>query len=174
MNIRSSFWYNYSVLWVALIFYTAIDIIIWPSYQASGVSLKLYDWLWFSMGYGFMIVSAITMLSIAIPLSIWLFNRLMVESLFYYLLQNRLPPRSLPWLALGTSTNLYVVSAAFIALSVALVYMELRWKKKLRFHTHTRDQALRYLRKFAADNGITEEYIMGAFDRARHPEEEGE
>jgi hypothetical protein len=172
MNLHHSFWYNYSVLWVALIFYTAVDIIIWPSYQVSGVSLKLYDWLWFSMGYGFMIVSAVTMFSIAIPLSIWLFNRLMVESLFYYLLQNRLPPRSLPWLALGTSTNLYVVSAAFIALSVALVYMELGWKKRLSPRRQTRDRALRYLRKFAEENGITEEYVIKAFDRATHPEEE--
>ena len=172
MNLHHSFWYNYSVLWVALIFYTAVDIIIWPSYQVSGVSLKLYDWLWFSMGYGFMIVSAVTMFSIAIPLSIWLFNRLMVESLFYFLLQDKLPPYHLPWLALQNSHNLYVVSAAFLALSAALVYVELRWKKRLRSRKYTHDQAARYLRKFAEENGITEEYVIKAFDRATHPEEE--
>ncbi len=129
MSIRSSFWYNYSVLWVILLIYTSVDIIVWPSYQASGVSLRLYDWLWFSMGYGFMVVSAITMFSVAIPLLVWLFNRLMVESLFYYLLQGKLPPHVLPWLSLNTSTNLYIVSIGFIALSVALIYVELRWKR---------------------------------------------
>ena len=131
MNIRSSFWYNYSVLWIILLIYTSVDIIVWPSYQASGVSLRLYDWLWFSMGYGFMIVSAITMFSVAIPLLVWLFNRLMVESLFYYILQDKLPPHALPWLALGTSTDLYIVSSLFIVLSVILIYVELRWKGRL-------------------------------------------
>ena len=132
MSIRSSFWYNYSVLWVILLIYTSVDIIVWPSYQASGVSLRLYDWLWFSMGYGFMIVSAITMFSVAIPLLVWLFNRLMVESLFYYILQHKLPPHNLPWLALGNSTNLYIVSAAFIVLSFVLIFVEWLWKLQLR------------------------------------------
>jgi hypothetical protein len=132
MNIRFSFWYNYSVLWAILLIYTSVDIIVWPSYQASGVSLRLYDWLWFSMGYGFMIVSAITMFSVAIPLLVWLFNRLMVESLFYYILQHKLPPHNLPWLALGNSTNLYIVSAAFIVLSFVLIFVEWLWKLQLR------------------------------------------
>ena len=171
MNFHRSFWYNYLVLWAILLIYTSVDIIVWPSYQASGVSLRLYDWLWFSMGYGFMIVSAITMFSVAIPLLVWLFNRLMVESLFYYILQHKLPPHNLPWLALGNSMNLYIVSAVFMALSVALIYIELRWKRKLRSRLQNQDHFLRYLRKFAEDNGITEEYIIKAFDRARHPEE---
>jgi hypothetical protein len=96
----------------------------------------------------------------------------MVESLFYYILQHKLPPHNLPWLALGNSTNLYIVSAVFMALSVALIYTELRWKRKLKSRLQNQDQFLRYLRKFAEDNGVTEEYIIKAFDRTRHPEEE--
>ena len=128
MNIRSSFWYNYSVLWAILLIYTSVDIIVWPSYQASGVSLRLYDWLWFSSMYAFMAISAITMFSIAIPILIWMFNRLMVESLFYYLLQGKLPPHILPWLSLGTSSNLYIISILFIILSAVMVHVELKWK----------------------------------------------
>ena len=129
MNVHQSFWYNYSVLWAILLIYSFIDVIIWPSYQSSGISISLYDKLWFSMDYGFMIVSAITMFSLAIPILIWLFNRLMVESLFYYLLQGKLPPHILPWLSLGTSSNLYIVSILFIILSFTMIRSELRWKK---------------------------------------------
>ena len=128
MNVHQSFWYNYSVLWAILLIYSFIDVIIWPSYQSSGISISLYDKLWFSSMYAFMAISAITMFSIAIPILIWLFNRLMVESLFYYFLQGKLPPHILPWLSLGTSSNLYIVSILFIILSVVMVYMELKWK----------------------------------------------
>ena len=132
MNLHRSFWYNYLVLWVILLIYTSIDVIIWPSYQSAGISISLYDKLWFSFNYGLMAVSAVTMLSVAIPVLIWLFNRLMVESLFYYLLQGKLPPHVLPWLSLNTSTNLYIVSSLFIVFSIVLVYVELRWKKHIR------------------------------------------
>ena len=132
MNIRSSFWFNYLVLWVILVVYTSIDVIIWPAYQSAGISVSLYDKLWFSFNYGLMAVSAVTMLSVATPVLIWLFNRLMVESLFYYLLQGKLPPHVLPWLSLNTSTNLYIVSSLFVAFSVLLVYVELRWKRHIR------------------------------------------
>ena len=128
MNIHQSFWYNYSVLWTILLIYSFIDIIIWPSYQSTGISIGLYDKLWFSSMYAFMAISAITMFSVAIPILIWLFNRLMVESLFYYLLQGKLPPHILPWLSLGTSSNLYIVSILFIILSAVMVYVELKWK----------------------------------------------
>ena len=128
MNVHQSFWYNYSVLWTILLIYSFIDVIIWPSYQSSGISISLYDKLWFSSMYAFMAISAVTMFSISIPILIWLFNRLMVESLFYYLLQGKLPPHILPWLSLGTSSNLYIVSILFIILSVVMVYMELKWK----------------------------------------------
>ena len=128
MNVHQSFWYNYSILWTILLIYSFIDVIIWPSYQSSGISISLYDKLWFSSMYAFMAISAVTMFSISIPILIWLFNRLMVESLFYYLLQGKLPPHILPWLSLGTSSNLYIVSILFIILSVVMVYMELKWK----------------------------------------------
>ena len=129
MNIRSSFCYNYSILWAILLIYSAIDIIIWPSYQSAGISISLYDKLWFSSMYAFMAISAITMFSVVIPILIWMFNRLMVESLFYYLLQGKLPPHVLPWLSLGTSSNLYIVSFLFIILSFTMIRSELRWKK---------------------------------------------
>ena len=132
MNLHRSFWYNYLVLWVILLIYTSIDVIIWPSYQSAGISISLYDKLWFSMGYGFMVVSAITMFSVAIPLLVWLFNRLMVESLFYYLFQGQLPPYHLPWLSIGTSTNLYIYSIVFIVLSVVFILVEVRMKEKIR------------------------------------------
>ena len=128
MNIRSSFWFNYLVLWVILVVYTSIDVIIWPAYQSAGISVSLYDKLWFSFNYGLMAVSAIAMLSVAVPVLIWLFNRLMVESLFYYLLQGKLPPHILPWLSLGTSSNLYIISILFIILSAVMVHVELKWK----------------------------------------------
>jgi hypothetical protein len=130
-SLHLSFWFNYLVLWVILVVYTSIDVIIWPAYQSAGIPINLYDKLWFSFNYGLMAVAAIAMLSVAIPVLIWLFNRLMVESLFYYILQHKLPPHNLPWLSLGTSTNLYLVSIAFILLSMALIYVELRWKRKL-------------------------------------------
>lgn len=130
-SLHLSFWFNYLVLWVILVVYTSIDVIIWPAYQSAGIPINLYDKLWFSFNYGLIAVSAITMLSVAIPVLIWLFNRLMVESLFYYILQDKLPPHNLPWLSLGTSTNLYLVSIAFILLSMALIYVELRWKMRL-------------------------------------------
>ena len=129
MNIRSSFWYNYSVLWIILLIYSFIDVVIWPSYQSSGISISLYDKLWFSSMYAFMAISSVTMFSISIPILIWMFNRLMVESLFYYLLQGKLPPHVLPWLSLGTSSNLYIVSFLFIILSFTMIRSELRWKK---------------------------------------------
>ena len=132
MNLHRSFWYNYLVLWVILIVYTSIDVVIWPAYQSAGISVSLYDKLWFSFNYGLMAVSAVMMLSVAIPVLIWLFNRLMVESLFYYLLQGKIPPHVLPWLSLDTSTNLYIVSSLFVAFSVLLIYVELRWKKHIR------------------------------------------
>ena len=129
MNVHQSFWYNYSVLWTILLIYSFIDVIIWPSYQSSGISISLYDKLWFSSMYAFMAISAVTMFSISIPILIWMFNRLMVESLFYYLLQGKLPPHVLPWLSLGTSSNLYIVSFLFIILSFTMIRSELRWKK---------------------------------------------
>ena len=129
MNPHQSFWYNYSVLWTILLIYSFIDVIIWPSYQSSGISISLYDKLWFSSMYAFMAISAVTMFSISIPILIWLFNRLMVESLFYYLLQGKLPSHVLPWLSLGTSSNLYIVSFLFIILSFTMIRSELRWKK---------------------------------------------
>ena len=132
MNLHRSFWFNYLVLWVILVVYTSIDVIIWPAYQSAGIPINLYDKLWFSFNYGLMAVSAIAMLSIAIPVLIWLFNRLMVESLFYYFLQEKIPPHVLPWLSLGTSTNLYIVSSLFVVFSVLLVYVELRWKRHIR------------------------------------------
>ena len=128
MNVHQSFWYNYSVLWIILLIYSFIDVIIWPSYQSSGISINLYDKLWFSSMYAFMAISSVTMFSIAIPILIWMFNRLMVESLFYYLLQGKLPPHILPWLSLGTSSNLYIVSFLFIILSAVMVHVELKWK----------------------------------------------
>ena len=131
-SLHLSFWFNYLVLWVILIIYTSIDVIIWPAYQSAGIPINLYDKLWFSFNYGLMVVSAVTMLSIAIPVLIWLFNRLMVESLFYYFLQGKIPPHVLPWLSLGTSTNLYIVSSLFVVFSVLLVYVELRWKRHIR------------------------------------------
>lgn len=131
-SLHLSFWFNYLVLWVILVVYTSIDVIIWPAYQSAGIPINLYDKLWFSFNYGLMAVSAIAMLSVAIPILIWLFNRLMVESLFYYLLQGKIPPHVLPWLSLGTSTNLYIVSSLFIVFSIVLVYVELRWKKHIR------------------------------------------
>ena len=132
MNLHRSFWYNYLVLWVILVVYTSIDVIIWPTYQSAGISISLYDKLWFSFNYGLMAVSAIAMLSVAVPILIWLFNRLMVESLFYYLLQGKLPPHVLSWLSLTTSTNLYIVSIAFIGLSFVLIFVEWLWKLQLR------------------------------------------
>ena len=131
-SLHLSFWFNYLVLWVILIIYTSIDVIIWPAYQSAGIPINLYDKLWFSFNYGLMAVSAIAMLSVAVPVLIWLFNRLMVESLFYYFLQGKIPPHVLPWLSLGTSTNLYIVSSLFVVFSVLLVYVELRWKRHIR------------------------------------------
>ena len=128
-NIRSSFLYDYTVLWVILLIYTSTDVFIWPAYQSANVSILLYDRLWFASDLALMAISAITMFSIAVPVLIWLFNKMMVESLFYYFLQGELPPHHLPWLSLGTSTNLYIVSIAFVVLSVAFVFIELRWKK---------------------------------------------
>ena len=132
MNLHLSFWYNYLVLWVILVVYTSIDVIIWPAYQSAGIPINLYDKLWFSFNYGLMAVSAVMMLSVAIPVLIFLFNRLMVESLFYYLLQGKIPPHVLPWLSLNTSTNLYIVSIAFIVLSFVLIFVEWLWKLQLR------------------------------------------
>ena len=131
-SLHLSFWFNYLVLWIILVVYTSIDVVIWPAYQSAGIPINLYDKLWFSFNYGLMAVSAVTMLSVAIPVLIWLFNRLMVESLFYYLLQGKIPPHVLPWLSLNTSTNLYIVSSLFVAFSVLLVYVELRWKRHIR------------------------------------------
>ena len=131
-SLHLSFWFNYLVLWIILVVYTSIDVVIWPAYQSAGIPINLYDKLWFSFNYGLMAVAAIAMLSVAIPVLIFLFNRLMVESLFYYLLQGKIPPHVLPWLSLNTSTNLYIVSSLFIVFSIVLVYVELRWKKHIR------------------------------------------
>ena len=171
MNLHHSFWYNTFILWVILTIYTVTDIVVWQIYQNANISVAFYDKLWFAEGLGMAVVAGLTMFSIALPVLVVLYNKMMVESLFYYLFQGQLPPYHLPWLSIGTSTNLYIISIGFIALSVVLICVELRWKRKLKSRLQNQDHFLRYLRKFAEDNGITEEYIIKAFDRAKHTEE---
>lgn len=131
MNIRK-FLRTYLILWLFLILFTLTDVLVWPKYQSSGYNQFLYLQMWHAELYSFMILSAVTLYSLAVPLSLFLFNYLSVESLFYYLFQGKLPPYSLPWLTIHNSANLYFVSIVFVFLSILLVYDE-TWFKSLIF-----------------------------------------
>ncbi len=132
MNIHQSFWYNYFILWVILVIYTVTDIVVWQIYQNASISVAFYDKLWFAEGLGMAVVAGLTMFSTALPVLVILYNKMMVESLFYYLFQGQLPPYHLPWLSIGTSTNLYIYSIVFIVLSVVFIFIEVRMKEKIR------------------------------------------
>lgn len=89
--------------------YTVSDIIAW------GRFLELYSLI---------LVGILWTRSIAVPSLLWLFNYMSVESLMYYVFQGKLPPYSMPWLSIGTSTNLYIMSAIFGATSILLIWGE--------------------------------------------------
>ena len=129
MNLHHSFWYNTFILWVILTIYTVTDIVVWQIYQNANISVAFYDKLWFAEGLGMAVVAGLTMFSIALPALVVLYNKMMVESLFYYLFQGQLPPYHLFWLPLHNSTNLYIYSVVFIVLSVGFVFIEVRTKK---------------------------------------------
>ena len=129
MNLHHSFWYNTFILWVILTIYTVTDIVVWQIYQNANISIAFYDKLWFAEGLGMAVVAGLTMFSIALPVLVVLYNKMMVESLFYYLFQGQLPPYHLFWLPLHNSTNLYIYSVVFIVLSVVLIFIEVRTKK---------------------------------------------
>jgi hypothetical protein len=129
MNLHHSFWYNTFILWVILVIYTVTDIVVWQIYQNANISIAFYDKLWFAEGLGMAVVAGLTMFSIALPALVVLYNKMMVESLFYYLFQGQLPPYHLFWLPLHNSTNLYIYSVVFIVLSVGFVFIEVRTKK---------------------------------------------
>ena len=132
MNIHQSFWYNYFILWVIFVIYTVTDIVVWQIYQNANISVAFYDKLWFAEGLGMAVVAGLTMFSIALPALVVLYNKMMVESLFYYLFQGQLPPYHLFWLPLHNSTNLYIYSVVFIVLSVVFILVEVRMKEKIR------------------------------------------
>ena len=132
MNLHRSFWYNTFILWVILTIYTVTDIVVWQIYQNASISVAFYDKLWFAEGLGMAVVAGLTMFSTALPVLVILYNKMMVESLFYYLFQGQLPPYHLPWLSIGTSTNLYIYSIVFIVLSVVFIFIEVRMKEKIR------------------------------------------
>ena len=47
-----------------------------------------------------------------------------------------LPPHNMPWLNLGTSTNLYMISAIFATISILLIWGEIEAKSLLKWVTY--------------------------------------
>ena len=112
--------------------YTISDIIAWGQFMNFAVSHQLavhdmqvlYDSLWFLELYSLILVGIVWAKSVAVPSLLWLYNYFSIESLLYYVFQGKLPPYSMPWLNLGTSTNLYMMSATFAGISILLVWGE--------------------------------------------------
>ena len=112
--------------------YTISDIIAWGQFMSFAVSHQvriedmqgLYNTLWFLELDSLILVGLFWTRSLAIPTLLWLYNHMSVESLLYYVFQGKLPPYSMPWLSVGTSTNLYIMSAIFAVVSILLVWGE--------------------------------------------------
>ena len=112
--------------------YTVSDITAWGQFMTFAASHQiavhamqgLYDTLWFLELDSLMLVGTLWTKSIAVPSLLWLFNYMSIESLLYYVFQGKLPPYSMPWLNIGTSTNLYIMSAIFAAVSIILIWGE--------------------------------------------------
>ena len=112
--------------------YTVSDIIAWRQFMSFASSHQiavqamqgLYDTLWFLELDSLMLVGVLWTKSIAVPSLMYLYNYLSIESLLYYIFQGKLPPYSMPWLNIGTSTNLYIMSAIFATVSILLIWGE--------------------------------------------------
>ena len=126
--------------------YTVSDIIAWGQFLNFAVSHQLvihdmqvlYDSLWFLELYSLILVGILWARSIAVPSLLWLFNYMSIESLLYYVFQGKLPPYNMPWLNIGTSTNLYMMSAIFVAVSILLVWGEVKATDLLKQMTYHR------------------------------------
>ena len=112
--------------------YTVSDIIAWGQFKSFAISHQLavhdmqvlYNSLWFLELYSLILVGILWAKSVAVPSLLWLYNYFSIESLLYYVFQGKLPPYSMPWLNVGTSTNLYMMSAIFAGISILLVWGE--------------------------------------------------
>ena len=112
--------------------YTISDIVAWGQFLSFAVSHQmriedmqgLYNTLWFLELDSLILVGLFWTRSLAVPSLLWLYNHMSVESLLYYVFQGKLPPYNMPWLNLGTSTNLYIISAIFAAVSILLIWGE--------------------------------------------------
>jgi hypothetical protein len=120
--------------------YTVSDIIAWRQFLnfAASHQIKienmqgLYNSLWLLELDSLMFVGLFWSRSLAIPSLLWLYNYMSVESLMYYVFQGKLPPYSMTWLNVGTSTNLYIMSAIFAIISILLIWGEIEIKYMLK------------------------------------------
>jgi hypothetical protein len=120
--------------------YTVSDIIAWGQFLSFAALHQmriedmqgLYNTLWFLELDSLILVGLFWTRSLAVPALLWLYNYMSVESLFYYVFQGRLPPYNMPWLNLGTSTNLYAVSTIFALISILLIWGETETKNLLK------------------------------------------
>ncbi|MEM3846365.1 MAG: hypothetical protein QXU98_11780 [Candidatus Parvarchaeota archaeon] len=131
-ELTKQFIYTYSILWLFLVLYTVTDIIVWPTYQHAGVSVILYDKLWFFQMLGYIVISAILLRSLAVPYLIFLYNYDSVESFFYYTFQGKMLPSYLPWLNFPHATQIYANTIIFIFFSALFVFIEIFLKGALR------------------------------------------
>ena len=126
--------------------YAVSDIIAWGQFLSFAISHQmriedmqgLYNTLWFLELDSLILVGLFWTRSLAVPALLWLYNYLSVESLFYYVFQGKLPPYNMPWLNLGTSTNLYTISAIFAVVSILLIWGEIETKNLLKRATYHR------------------------------------
>ena len=120
--------------------YTVSDIIAWGQFLrfATLHQMKiedmqgLYNTLWFLELDSLILIGLFWTQSLAVPALLWLYNYMSIESLFYYVFQGKLPPYSMPWLNIGTSTNLYAVSTIFALISILLIWGEIETKNLLK------------------------------------------
>lgn len=124
--------------------YTVSDIIAWGQFLSFATLHQmriedmqgLYNTLWFLELDSLILVGLFWTRSLAVPALLWLYNYMSVESLFYYIFQGKLPPHNMPWLNLGTSTNLYMISAIFATISILLIWGEIEAKSLLKWVTY--------------------------------------
>ncbi len=137
--MRNRAMWDFTKMWLLAFLFTASDIVAWHHFKdfaiTNGIASQqvqgLYNSLWYAELDSLMIVGLFWTRGVATPILLWIYNYISVESFFYYILQGRLPPYSMPWLNVENSTNLYIATAFFIGLSILLVIAEQRTKKFL-------------------------------------------